>query len=106
MRHFRDVWYSKLFDRTVMDDWLARGAFLDLTINADGVVEGQLFIPDGQANGTPLNADMFGSWSLKGSTVRFSQAADTFVRDMGFRRNDVCDQRRRRRRRLRGVALL
>ena len=25
MRHFRDVWYSKLFDRSVKDDWLAGG---------------------------------------------------------------------------------
>ena len=26
MKHFRDVWYSKLFDRTVKDDWIAQGS--------------------------------------------------------------------------------
>jgi len=25
MRHFRDIWYSKLFDRTVEDEWLSTG---------------------------------------------------------------------------------
>lgn len=63
---------------------LGAGASLTLTLAAGGAVTGQLFVPGGAEGGGNLNADMAGTWTLAGSTVEFTQAADTFVRDMSF----------------------
>jgi len=62
---------------------LARGATLTLLLSAQGTVTGTLFIPADGTNGT-VNESMAGSWALNGSTVSFTQSADTFVRDMDF----------------------
>jgi hypothetical protein len=62
---------------------LARGSTLTLVLSAQGAVAGTLFIPDDGVNGT-VNAKMTGTWTLNGSTVTFTQSADTFVRNMTF----------------------
>lgn len=65
-------------------DWLARGASLTIRLAPNGSTEGRLFIPEADEDGSDLDADMAGTWTLVGDTVRFSQSADTFVRDMPF----------------------
>jgi hypothetical protein len=62
---------------------LSRGSTLALVLSAQGAVTGTLFIPDDGVSGT-VNANMAGTWTLSGSTVSFTQNADTFVRDMSF----------------------
>lgn len=59
-------------------DVLAAGASLTLILD-DGQVSGSLDVPE--AVGGPATADMAGSYEVDGAVVRFTQAADTFVRD-------------------------
>lgn len=70
-------------------DWVAAGASLTLILDADGAVAGRLFIPGGEEDGSDMDADMAGTWTLTGTTVRFQQEADTFVRDMAFTFTDT-----------------
>lgn len=65
-------------------DELAAGADIFILLNPDGSTTGELFIPEGNENGSDLIASMNGTWSLSGNTVTFEQAADTFMRDMEF----------------------
>ncbi len=71
-------------DSTGLTDWLGRGASVSLTLTASGATAGHLFVPGGAENGSDLSADMAGTWTLSADTVRFSQTADTFVRNMAF----------------------
>lgn len=59
-------------------DVLAAGGSLFLILD-DGQVSGSLSIPE--AAGGPLSANMAGTYEVDGAVVRFTQAADTFVRD-------------------------
>jgi hypothetical protein len=63
---------------------LSLGATLTLSLDADGTTTGQLFVPNGAEDGSDLDADLAGTWSLTGSTVTFDQAADTFIPDVEF----------------------
>src|SRR6266704_1026090 len=65
-------------------DQLAQGAPFIVTLAADGSTTGRLFVPGGAEGGGDLDADMAGTWTLTGRTVRFAQTADTFVHDMPF----------------------
>ena len=65
-------------------DHLARGASLEINLRADGTTSGRLFVPEAGEDGGDLDEDLTGTWTLSGTIVRFSQAADTFVRDMPF----------------------
>ena len=63
---------------------LSLGATVHVVLNPDGTTTGHLFVPDlGQEDGE-LDADLTGTWTLSGSTVTFSQTADTFIRDVEF----------------------
>jgi len=64
-------------------DELQAGGSLTLSLNSNGMTSGHLHIA---ANGaTPaFDADMAGTWTLNGDVVTFTQAADTFVRNMAF----------------------
>ena len=63
---------------------LSLGATVHVVLNPDGTTTGHLFVPDlGQGDGE-LDADLTGTWTLSGSTVTFSQTADTFIRDVEF----------------------
>jgi hypothetical protein len=64
------------------DDILAEGGSLTLVLDASGSVTGSFFVP--ASLGGPTTLDMAGTFSLTGSTVRFSQAADSFVRDVDW----------------------
>lgn len=62
-------------------DVLAVGGSLTMTLHASGTTSGRLFAPCGGDNGQDLDENLAGTWTQTGSTVRFSQAADTFIRD-------------------------
>ena len=64
-------------------DELQAGGSLTLSLSSNGTTSGHLHVA---ANGaTPaVDADMAGTWSLNGDVVTFTQAADTFVRNMPF----------------------
>lgn len=64
-------------------DWIAAGGSIYLELHADGGTTGQIFIPGAGEDGD-LQADLEGSWSLRGSTVELSHDADTFLRDMSL----------------------
>lgn len=67
----------------VTTDQVAAGVTLTLTLRRDGTTTGRLFVPihDREPN---LEVDMTGTWTVTGDTVRFDQAADTFVRQTPF----------------------
>lgn len=65
-------------------DLLAVGAEVTVTLAADGTTTGRLFVPGGAEDNSDLDADLTGTWTLDGSTVTFSQTADTFIRDAPF----------------------
>ena len=62
---------------------LQAGGSLTITLNSDGSTSGHLHLA---ANGlTPVfDADMAGTWAQNGDVVTFTQAADTFIRNMTF----------------------
>jgi hypothetical protein len=62
-------------------DLLAAGATFVVTLNRDHTTAGQLVVPDTQL-GSGLTADLAGTWITSGSSVTFSQTADTFVRNV------------------------
>ena len=68
----------------IITDQLATGSSLTITLTANGTTTGRLLVPGGAEDGGDLDADMAGTWTLMGSTVRFVQTADTFVRDILF----------------------
>ncbi len=65
-------------------DALAEGLTLEITLDSDGTTTGRLFLPGGGDNGTDIDEDLAGTWTLDGVSVRFDQNADTFVRDAVF----------------------
>jgi hypothetical protein len=65
-------------------DALALGLTLTLTLASDGTTTGRLLLPGGGDNGVDLDEDLTGTWTLNGRLVRFSQGADTFIRDAVF----------------------
>jgi hypothetical protein len=78
---------ATLFSATTsagMVNLLSLGATVHVVLNPDGTTTGHIFVPDlGQEDG-PVDADLTGTWTLSGSTVTFSQSADTFIRDVEF----------------------
>lgn len=69
-------------DETI--DLLEQGAEIEIELDADGTTAGQLFVPEGDEDGSDLEADLAGTWTLKGDTVQLKHDADTFLRDMKF----------------------
>jgi len=65
-------------------DWRPRGATFSISLAPNGSTTGQLFIPGADESGADFSVDMTGTWTLSGDTVRFTQTADSFVRDMTF----------------------
>ena len=67
-------------------DVLAAGGTLSITIGGDNATSGTLSIPASLNGGTPFTASMAGTATTSGDDVRFSQTADTFVRDLTWTR--------------------
>lgn len=63
---------------------LGGGATVTLDLATDGTTTGRLFVPEGELDGSDLDADLTGTWSLTDSTVTFEQSADTFIPDVDF----------------------
>lgn len=65
-------------------DLLALGSTVAITLAADGTTSGRLFVPGGDDDGSDLDVDLAGTWTLSGSTVTFNQTGDSFIRDVEF----------------------
>lgn len=63
---------------------LAGGATVTINLASNGTTTGRLLVPDGNDDGSDLDADLTGTWSLTDSTVTFEQSADTFIPDVDF----------------------
>ncbi len=63
---------------------LAGGATVTINLAGDGTTTGRLFVPEGNTDGSDLDEDLAGTWSLTDSTVTFEQSADTFIPDVAF----------------------
>jgi len=59
------------------------GSTVQINLAADGATSGHLHVA-GTGGGAAFDADMAGTWTQNGSVVRFTQSADTFVRNMDF----------------------
>jgi hypothetical protein len=66
------------------NDQLLSGSTVHITLADNGKTSGQLHIPASASNPT-VDADLTGTWTQHGMTVRFSiPAVDTFINDMPF----------------------
>ena len=65
-------------------DLLALGSSVTVTLAPNGTTTGRLFVPGGNEDGSDLDEDLTGTWSLSNGTVTFSQTANTFIRDAEF----------------------
>ena len=62
---------------------LSAGSTLSLSLATNGTTSGHLHVAASGSN-PAFDADMAGTWAQSGTTVTFSQSADTFVRNMPF----------------------
>jgi hypothetical protein len=69
-------------------DWLAQGASIVLTLEANGTTGGHLFIPGMAEDGGDIDDDLTGTWSIVNGRVELQHEADTFLRDMPFTWSD------------------
>jgi hypothetical protein len=65
-------------------DLLAGGASISAILNADGTTSGTLHVPAALNNGTAIDEDLAGTWTLSNGQVGFHQTADTFLPDLAF----------------------
>lgn len=63
---------------------LALGGTLGLNVANNYVTSGTLIIPASVNGGSTFTANLGGTAARTGSSVRFTQSADTFVRDLTF----------------------
>jgi len=61
------------------------GATLSLTLADDGSATGHLVAPRLGEGGSDIDADLSGTWTLEGQTVRLSIPQARFLTDMAFR---------------------
>jgi hypothetical protein len=62
-------------------DELAAGSTVTLNLAANGSTSGHLHIAPTNTN-PAIDADLAGTWQQTGNTVTFTQAQDTFIRDL------------------------
>jgi hypothetical protein len=65
-------------------DLLALGSTVAISLDANGTTSGRLFVPGGDDDGSDLDVDLAGTWTLSGSTVTFNQTGDSFIRGVEF----------------------
>jgi hypothetical protein len=65
-------------------DLLALGATVTATLDADGTTSGRLQVPGGVGGAPAVDEDLAGTWSLNGTTVRFSPSASSLLTDVDF----------------------
>ena len=69
---------------------LAAGGTFTIDLARNGTTSGHLHLV-ATAGHPALDADMSGTWVRTGDTIDFTQAADTFVRDMTFTIEQISD---------------
>lgn len=69
-------------ETTGVTDWVDAGATVTLNLQANGTTTGRLFIPGAEDDGSDLDLDLTGTWSLDDGEVELDHDADTFLRDM------------------------
>ena len=69
---------------------LAGGGSFTMTLAPDGTTSGRLHIIGSTAY-PAVDADMAGTWTRNGDEIDFTQSADTFVRNMTFRIEQITD---------------
>src|SRR5918994_4472187 len=62
-------------------DLLAFGANVTAVLNTDGTTTGRLQVPGGVAGAPAIDEDLAGSWSLSGTTVRFTPSESSLLTD-------------------------
>jgi hypothetical protein len=77
-------------ENSVATNVLVGGGSFTLNLAANGTTSGHLHILASGSN-PALDADMAGTWTRNGNQVEFTQAADTFVRDMTFTIEQITD---------------
>jgi hypothetical protein len=65
-------------------DLLAGGATVTLDLDANGTTTGRLLVPGGNTDGSDLEEDLTGTWSLTDSSVTFDQSEATFIPEIEF----------------------
>jgi hypothetical protein len=78
-------------------DVLAAGGSLTVTLDGQNVTSGTLNVPASFNGGTAFVANIVGTVTITGSTVRFQQTEDTFVRDLEWQHTDGCQPSGRQR---------
>ncbi len=68
-------------------DALAGGASLTITLTAAGTTSGTFIVPASLNNGSQATFDLTGTYQVA-SYVTFSHAADTFIRDLNWTRQE------------------
>jgi hypothetical protein len=63
---------------------LGAGATVTVDLARDGTTTGRLFVPGGNTDGSDLDDDLAGTWSLTDSTVTFQQSSSTIIPDLEF----------------------
>lgn len=76
------VFTTRRADGTDTTDWLAEGASIRLNLHEDMTTSGRLYIPGGDEDGSDMDEDLTGTWTLQGNRVSLDHEADTFLRDM------------------------
>ena len=62
---------------------IVAGSTLTITLNPNNTTSGHLHLV-ASGNNPAVDADLVGLWSQAGSTITFTQQADTFVRNMAW----------------------
>jgi hypothetical protein len=55
-----------------------------VTLTSSGTTTGEIFLEGLEDDGGDVDLDLTGTYTLDGSTVRFTHGADTFLRDIDF----------------------
>ena len=71
--------------QNIMADLLQLGSSIILDLATDGTVTGHIFVPNGNDDGSDLDLDLTGTWTLDGAIVRFEMPeANSFIGDIPF----------------------
>ena len=70
----------------ITENVLATGGSLTITFNADGTTSGSLFVPAASSagDGVDFTVDMAGTFRLSDDSIILTQAANSFVRVLGW----------------------
>lgn len=70
--------------RGASQDWLALGASISLTLNANKTTEGHLYIPPLDESDPVVSVDLAGTWDIVGGVIALNHEPNTFLCDIEF----------------------